>query len=329
MFGSLRSWLPKLFISGPDDFTQPLLNKEEILDLRFRVTSQNTQPKNRYDTAHQRMGDTRSVHRGYGMDYEESRPYQAGDEPRYMNWSLTARTGELYMKVFREERRPGVFIMVDRRNAMRFGTRTRLKVTQAARAAACISFAAQQSHASVRGVILNADHQAPHWIKETSGEQAALNLIHAACAPCPPASASQKNSYFSAESELDFSHVLDMMQAMLTPGTTLYIISDFIDLGKRHRSKLMQLAAQNQVHAIHIFDPAEQQLPQVGRVHFQTSGDNQDTSIDTNAANISNAYKTAAQKHFTTRKQLFHALNITYTKISTMSDAIESKLAAL
>jgi len=274
------------------------------------------------------MGDTRSIHRGYGLDYEESRPYQPGDEPRYMNWQLTARTGELYMKVFREERRPAVFVMVDRRETMRFGTRARLKVTQAARAATCIAFAAQYDRASVGGVILDAVPQAPQWIKETGGEQAAFDLIHAACAPCPPAFPSQAHLNPSMENELDFSYALNMLLATLIPGTILYLISDFIDLGEQHRARLMQLAAEHQVHAIHILDPAEQHLPKAGRVRFQTSDDNQDVLIDTNDKTINKVYEEAAQKHFIERKQLFHALNIKYTQLSTVCDAVESELTA-
>lgn len=332
MFDGLRNWLPKFLIARADDVARPLLDQDEILDLRLRVLSQQAQQaqsNNRFDTAHQRMGDSRSVHRGYGLDYEESRAYQVGDEPRYMNWSLTARTGELFMKVFREERRPGVFILVDRRSSMRFGTRTRLKVTQAARAATCISFSAQQNHASVGGVILNVPLQAPQWIKETHGEQAALELIQAACTPCPPTFDSQKNPRPSAAKEPDFSYVLNMLQAMLTPGTTVYLISDFIDLEEQHRPRLMQLAAENPVHAIHIFDPAEQQLPHVGRVRFQTPRDNQEIAIDTNDTSINTAYEDAALNHFSSRKQLFQALGITYTPLSTVTDGIEPELLAL
>ena len=325
----LRNWLPKFLFPDANNVSRPLLGQEEILDLRLRVLLQQAQPDNRFDTAHQRMGDTRSVHRGYGLDYEESRAYQAGDEPRYMNWSLTARTGELFMKVFREERRPGVFVVVDRRSTMRFGTHTRLKVTQAARAATCISFSAQQAHAAIGGVILNASPQAPQWINETHGEQAALDLIHAASAPCPPASFFPETASRPTEKETDFGYLLNMLHASLIPGTAIYLISDFIDLREQHRPKLMQLAAENPVYAIHIFDPAEQQLPHAGKVHLHMPGDSQDMTVDTNDANINAAYESAALNHFAVRKQLFHALGIRYLPLSTVADVIETELAAL
>ena len=88
----------------PDTFSHPLLDTEEIQALRSRVLTHKQKPLTRsHDTNSQRMGDKRSTHRGYGMDYEESRAYQAGDDPRYLNWALSARTDELHTKVFREE----------------------------------------------------------------------------------------------------------------------------------------------------------------------------------------------------------------------------------
>lgn len=282
-----------------------------------------------YETAHQLMGDNRSTYRGYGLDYEESRPYQPGDEPRYINWPLAARTGELYMKVFREERGPGVFIVVDRRTSMRFGTRTRLKVTQAARVASCIAIGAEIDHATVGGVVLNAAPQGQQWIKQARGEPAAQTLIHAACSACPPATLPAETQHDPAQhGEVDFGQLLDMLDAILIPGTRLYLISDFIDLQPEHRARLMQLSTQHQVHAIHIIDPAEQHLPRVGMARIQAITGSQTQTIDTDATSITEAYQNAADKHFAERKQLFNALNIAYTPISTMIDAVETELLA-
>jgi uncharacterized protein (DUF58 family) len=320
-----RLWqhcLPRFLTTDSHQFDQPLLNQSEILDLRSRVQSrrQNLQAA-LYDTANQRMGDARSIYRGYGMDYEESRAYQSGDDPRYMNWSLTARTGELHMKVFREERRPGVFIVVDRRASMRFGTRVRLKATQAARAAAVITYAALQRHASVGGVILDFSSPAPHWFKEADDEQDAFALINAAGAACPPTDIVPTSAL-----EPNFDDTLNMLRALLTPGTQLYLISDFIDAGERQRGQLLHLAAENEVHAIHICDPAELHLPDIGSAQFYTAGEQTLLSVDTHSSTVQMQYSAAAENHFADRKQLFHNLGITYTMVSTAEDEIESIL---
>lgn len=155
----------------------PLLTNEEILDLLHRVQNKKRTNAHKYDISHRRIGDTRSIYRGYGIDYEESRHYIAGDDPRYMNWQLTARTGKHYMKVYREERQPGVFILIDRRLSMRFGTQKHLKITQAVRAAAIAAFKAQQNNLSVGGLLLDNELE---WFKETQSKHAVFNFIQQA-----------------------------------------------------------------------------------------------------------------------------------------------------
>lgn len=323
---SLQSCFPRLLHAAPDNVNQALLDQTEILDLRLRIAARLHKPAtNRFDTAHQRMGDARSIHRGYGLDYEESRPYQAGDDPRYMNWALTARSGELYMKVYREERRPGVFILVDRRASMRFGTRVRLKVAQAARVATCIGFAALQRHATVGGVILDSATQAPQWIKANGDEHDAFALIHAASAACPP----NNNMQTSSNNEPRFTDVLNMLQALITPGTQVYLISDFSDLGEQHRGQLLHLATENPLHAIHISDPAEQHLPKLGMAHFRALNADSDMLLDTDSATLQTDYDMLAKNHVATRQQLFRSLGISYTPISTLDEDIETPLAEL
>jgi uncharacterized protein (DUF58 family) len=139
-------------------FDKPLLTRKEILDLRYRVEQDRASTVYRHEVEHRTLGDARSVYRGYGMDYDESRPYFPGDELRFMNWRVTARTGEPHMKVFREERKPTVFIVVDRRQNMCFGTRRRLKVSQAVRAAAVTAFDARLNNAPVAGLLLESIH---------------------------------------------------------------------------------------------------------------------------------------------------------------------------
>ena len=129
-----RLWqtLSRNDLLAPSDHTlAPLLDSKTIADLRQRSLGVIDHKTKNTSVLHREHGEYVSPRRGYGLDYEESRVYQPGDDLRFMNWRLTARSGEPHIKVFREERRPSAFILLDRRNGMRFGTRLRLKVTQA------------------------------------------------------------------------------------------------------------------------------------------------------------------------------------------------------
>lgn len=325
----LQGYLPGILSSQEKVFSQPLLSHAEVADLHLRITSKKIQPPHIHDTAEQRMGDIRSIQRGYGLDYEESRSYQPGDEPRYINWKLAAKTGELYMKVFREERRPGVFVLLDRRRTMIYGTKTRLKVTQAARIAACIAFSAQQHHSPINAVILEADKKEPSLIKEHNDQQSISELIRTACAPCSPLVSPDRSMNPSLHGECGIAHALNTLQEIVIPGSTLYLISDFIDLEEKHQPRLLQLSENNNVYALHISDPSEKALPKSGSQCFQTREDTPEARIDTTNPIINKTYSNAAQGHFTSRKNIFNRLNITYKEISTSCEPIEAELTAL
>lgn len=332
---SVQVLIPQFLRTQKNNFSQPLLSNEEILDLRLRVNIKQKQDNHLFDTAEQRAGEVRSIHRGYGLDYDESRHYQAGDEPRYINWKLTARTGELYTKIFREEHRPGIVILLDRRKTMLFGTRTRLKVTQAARVATYIAFSAQLRHASLNAIVLEVAHAKPTVIKQANDKQPTDNVIRVACAPCSPINMLHEASTQSIHDEcnsnfnsgLNFGNALRTLHETISLGSTIYLIGDFIDLNEDHRSELMRLSAQNDVRAIHIFDPAESELPPIGTLRFISPENRDDMSINTMNPTIQKSYKDSAEEHFNARKDFFSSLNINYTKVSTNDGAIEAKLS--
>jgi uncharacterized protein (DUF58 family) len=280
----------------------------------YRTQESSLQKHHTGEIAHRMIGDTRSVYRGYGLDYEESRQYQFGDELRFMNWRLTARTGQMYMKVFREERRASVFIVVDRRAGMRFGTRERLKVEQAARAATVVAFKALKQNVAVGGVILDTS---PHWIPETSGEQGVFNLVNAACAPCPPI-----NDNVPTE-KISMVNILRLLQNMLTRGTIIYIISDLHDLSANTQPSIMQLASEHQLCAIHILDPAEKELPPAGLVRLHSPGASTSQTVDTGNSDTRSVYKTSADIFHAERKNIFEASGIPYIELETQHDAPE------
>lgn len=100
------------------------------------------------------VGETRSAIPGRGMDYEESRKYTPGDDSRMIDWRVTARTGTAHTKIFREDRRRMVYLMVDMSSSMRFGTRTAFKSVVAAEVASLIAWAAidQGNLVSITGI---------------------------------------------------------------------------------------------------------------------------------------------------------------------------------
>lgn len=256
------------------------------------------------EVQHPRAGEHRSDRRGRGFDYEESRLYQRGDDLRFMNWRLTARAGEPYMKVFREQRTRSRYVLVDRRAAMRFGTRVRLKAAQAAVAAAVAAFDALQQTTAVGGLLFE---QHGRWLPAADGEGGAFALARAAAAPCPP--------LHDAVCEPGLGQGLRQLLEATEQGSSVVLISDFLDLEPRHRRNLLQLAAEHEVFAVQILDAAELQLPTAGHLQLTAPGDGEPLSIDSSDPAVRRDYADAVQTRLEQCRQLLTGAGIRYTRL--------------
>lgn len=302
-----RQWLRKI--------TQdPLLNKQEVDDLLDRGDFRSRHAEYPKTVAYRRIGEARSVYHGDGMDYEESRPYEYGDELRFMNWRLTARTGQFQMKVFRAEKRPGVYIMLDRRSSMRFGSHVRLKAAQAARIAILTAWTAHRNQSSVGTVILDPN---PVWHEQSQSEVSVLGMIQAMCDPCPPLTRER--------GQASLADVMRHMNALLPLGSQVCLISDFSDLDETHRADLFALSVNHQVTAVHVLDHAEMQVPELGVLQFADpfyNGHHEQISLDTTDARFRDEYKQSVQAHLDRIRASFSALDISYRQVYASDDSI-------
>ena len=204
------------------------------------------------ETRQGHSGNLVSQRQGSGIDFSETQPYQAGDEPRHMNWRATARTGRPMVRVFQQDLTPTSYFLIDRRSNMRFGTRQRLKVTQAARLAIFLASWEARSGTELGSLIIDESLQ---WHPPVSGQDGIYQLAQLVCKPCPP--------LFDSP-QIDIKRALSLLAEQVPLGSHLYLLSDFIDLEEDLLPRLYQLGEQHRVWAIDIHDPAEQQLPDAG-----------------------------------------------------------------
>ena len=309
------SWL----LSSSRKITQaPLLSDDEILNLlhRSQIKSINKQSQ---DISFRQVGDRRSSYRGYGIDYEESRRYQSGDDPRYMNWQLSARTGQHFMKVFREEKQAGVFIVIDKRLSMRFGTKDRLKVTQAVRAAAIAAFSALNNNFSVSALIIE---QQLNWFTETQNKQRVFNFIQQAAKATAPIF----ETNFKQEQSLH--HSLKLLNEALIhkSGSIIYLISDFDDLNDKSQPVLLELAARHQLNAIKITDIAEIKLPDTGVINLKSANNQDKIPFDSYSKKQKEQFEAMTNEYLNNKKSLFQNLAIPYQEILTSCENIAENI---
>lgn len=255
MRGLVGRLAPKMLVA---DATRPLLSSTDIADLAAQASILGHPTRVREVHDHH-AGDWASRWLGRGLDFEEARPYSPGDDIRDMDWRTTARTGRPYLKIYREERQPIWHLVVDRSPTMRFGTRRRLKATQAARVAALLAFAAVGKNGVVGASVWDT---ADHTLPMAHGLLAAWTLVMAAARACPPLADPD------AGEALHYHDRLARLEAALPRGARLVLLSDFSWLANEHQNLLARLGDRLDVLAVQLIDPAERDLPDVGLAQF-------------------------------------------------------------
>lgn len=211
-------------------------------------------------------GEYLSRFKGRGMEFAESRPYEPGDDARNLHWRVMARTGKPFTKLFREERERPVFVWVDLRSRMFFGTRGAYKAVVAARGAALVGWAAHRHGDRIGGVIFSDDVH--HEIKPGRGKAAMLYLIRQIVSH--PAWDAHGHSRPAADAARE---AMVRLRRVTRPGSLVVLLSDFADLDGVAENNLARLARHSEVHMLHIYDDIEAELPPPGRYRLSDGAD--------------------------------------------------------
>jgi len=206
-------------------------------------------------------GDYLSRFKGRGMEFAESRPYEPGDDVRNLHWRVMARTGKPYTKQFHEERERPVFVWVDLRNRMFFGTRGVYKAVVAARAAALIAWAANRHGDRIGGVIFSDGEH--HEIKPGRGKAAVLYLLK--CIVEHPAWYQHDRTGDDGRSARE---AMIRLRRVVRPGSLVFLLSDFANL-----DTLAELARHSELLMMQIYDEIEAELPPPGNYRLSDGDD--------------------------------------------------------
>jgi uncharacterized protein (DUF58 family) len=260
--------------------------------------------------------------RGRGMEFDESRPYQPGDDPRSIDWRVTARSTTAYTKLFREERERPVLIAVDLRANMHFATRGCFKSVNASRAAALLSWAAHHRGDRLGGLIFG--DKVHRELKPRLGRQAALRFVHQ-LAEHPDWATRTRSVDDDGEAQLTMA--LAALRRVTRPGSLVVVLSDFVGLSTAGQSYLSSVARHNEVLAVQLHDPFERELPPPGRYRL-VSADNE-LAIDTYAGAARADYLEAYMKRSEAFEAFCHRYGIHLMPLSTRDDPVTALQTAL
>jgi len=257
-----------------------------------------------------------SQFKGRGMEFDESRPYQPGDDPRSIDWRVTARSTEAYTKLFREERERPVLVMTDLRSNMHFATRGCFKSVNAARAAALLAWAAHHRGDRLGGLIFgDTKHRE---IRPRLGRQAALRYVHELVTHDAWKTSSTPQN---VDEEPPLTQALGMLRRVAHPGSLVIIISDFIGLSRISRSYLTGIARHNEVLAVFLSDPIERRLPPPGR--YRLVSQEEEMAIDTYASAARSEYREAFEARAAHLELFCHRYGIHLLPLSTDDNPVQ------
>ncbi len=252
-------------------------------------------------------GQYHSVFKGRGMDFQDVRAYQPGDDIRVIDWNVSARTNELHVKQFVEERELTVFLLVDASASQLFGTRNRRKRETAAQLAALVAFSAVKNNDRV-GLIIFTD-EVEVCIPPRKGRKHVLRVIKEIL---DPDTEGRKTSISSA---------LEYLVRISNKRSLAFVISDFLDNDFERAIKVAH--RRHEIIPLVIRDPMEAEIPDMGIVHFEDPESEQVVAVDTSSSAVRKTYAAHMDRIARDRERIFKKLEMDSVVIDTGKDHID------
>lgn len=250
----------------------------------------------------QLAGSYHSVFKGRGLAFDEVRAYQPGDDVRFIDWNVTARTGDPYVKVFREEREMTVLLLVDASASQRFGTRVAKKSDVVAEIAAVIAFSAIKNNDRV-GLVLFTD-EVERVVSPKKGAKHVMRVV------------AETLGFQPQGRGTDLGRALEVAGGISRRRAAIFVISDFLQADSYEHS-LRIAAARHDLVPIVIGDPREDELVDVGIAYVEDLETGELVAVDTSSRAVREAYRREVVRQRTQRDALFKRLGVDSISIST------------
>ncbi|MBG44453.1 MAG: DUF58 domain-containing protein [Aequorivita sp.] len=243
--------------------TKELLKKVRKIEIKTRRLSD-----------HVFGGEYHSTFKGRGMTFSEVRQYQFGDDVRNIDWNVTARYNEPFVKVFEEERELTLMLMVDISGSEFFGTQEQFKNEVVTEIAATLAFSAMQNNDKT-GLILFSD-EIELYIPPKKGKSHVLRIIR------------ELIEFKPKSNKTDIANALKFLSSVMKKKAIVFVLSDFI--ADDYRDTLKIAAKKHDVTGIRIYDKAEENIPNLGMVQMQDQETGELLLVNTGSKSVRNQY---------------------------------------
>jgi len=259
--------------------TKELLKKVRKIEIKTRRLSD-----------HIFSGEYHTSFKGRGMTFSEVRQYQYGDDVRAIDWNVTARYNEPYIKVFEEERELTMMLMVDISGSESFGTKNQLKSEIVTEIAATLAFSATQNNDKI-GLILFSD-QIELYIPPKKGKPHVLRIIR------------ELIEFQPKSRKTDVGQALQFLSATQKKKAIVFMISDFIT-DDDYEKTLKIASKKHDITGVRVFDIREEKMPNVGLVAMQDAESGQTQWVNTGSKNVRLQYEKYYNEKVTYFKEVF------------------------
>lgn len=249
----------------------------------------------------QLSGNYTSVFKGQGLAFREVRQYQPGDDVRSIDWNVSARMSEAYVKVFVEEREMTVMLVVDLSASEEFGTRNGSKARLAAEVAALCAFSAIKHNDRV-GLILATD-RIEKLVPPKKGQKHVMRVIREILGARPE------------HTGTDLKIALDTLCNLARRRSVAFVLSDFYARG--YERALSLASARHDVIPVVLTDPRDTELPQVGLASFQDLETGEEVIVDTSSATVRKHYAKWMRTQRDAQIKLFRKLGLDHVVVRT------------
>jgi uncharacterized protein (DUF58 family) len=256
-------------------------------------------------------GQYHSVFKGRGMAFDEVRQYQPGDEIRAIDWNVTARMNDAYVKVFVEERELTVMLLVDLSASQDFGTRDKTKGEQAAELAALLAFSAISNNDRV-GLILFTD-RIERFVPPKKGRKHALRVI------------SDVLTYKPQGKRTDLRVGLDYLNRITKRRSVCFLISDFI--ADKYEQPLRIAARRHDLIAVSLRDQLEAGLWPLGIALVEDPETGERMHVDLSDPFVRKAFSDEVQRRRDERKRLFSRLDMDQVEVTVGDEYVKPLVA--
>ena len=234
-------------------------------------------------------GEYHSAFKGRGMSFSEVREYQYGDDVRNIDWNVTARYNETFVKVFEEERELTVMILIDVSKSSFFGTVNQLKSEMITELCAVLAFSAITNNDKV-GVIFFTD-SIEKYIPPKKGKKHILLIIR------------ELINFKPQAGKTDLSVAVRFLNNIQKKRSTAFILSDFMANG--YEDALKVACKKHDIVGLHIHDKRERELPEVGLIRAEDAESGKMIWLDTSSKRLRTRYQEYFDTHFNYFKQTF------------------------